>query len=999
MNCNNLTGINECVMNVGGIAEVYVFPFNEISQYTYDNDDLNFVTGYSSTTLPVVYKPNQATSELTSIRNGRQIKAYNHTLNLSFPKMDVLKREEIDKLESMDLTIIIKDRNGKCWLMGQDVAARFNQNTATTSTKDGVNGYELVLQSEEKQMLRRIVCPSLGCFSSFTGTESNQTNFIITDAMSRAWEFIETDINGTLVSMDLTQAGQSPLEPTQWNNQTIYNRDYNTVLNLFTSLNNNVSNLVLGWDNLNDEVIIEVTSNDSAFGTFQVDNDVFGRSSYSSVLLLQTVVNTGLQNASTIIEVTNSNSNVVFSTGYGLPITGPGLSGTSNNAVLQMSSLYPNGTTLTVQLANVPCSDVSYTYNYINTLEACSLSRTYNFRKDKRTIIEVACVPYGNQRFQNTTINFNGVNFQLYKNYTDWHDDYTQFVNDVTLLLYQTNLPIDYNSLVFTDYITHVTIEFNVNNSQAVYYYREQTVSFDGELVQNEWNQGRAVTVNTLAPIGSTVTHNDIFGHEMIGQYQNNIISNNFLLLDESFTNNVIDNVSLLWALDDRVPFDANSVLSTSSIGGDCNTSIINDPFDRCYDDFVSIPSNSMQLFTLDASTGSINMGNTFNVTYTDGFTTTVVPFTLPSTVTPNFGVHYFTDAINSIRGLQVLHYDFDIVNRTYRFYITSDGLTNITQIEDVNNFRFFTIGLNEPVHRNETIGSINPYISLVWTLPTDNLSGPTDLKDMRFGQWQTQKVFTTTCQVIWNRSADTLSISKPNGINNQVTVSFHEDYPTSSNAVLFTTLFSGTASDVISSVESKLINNGASLASTNYVAYTNNVGWRIVKSIDLIISGSETVFNEVVEKPVIWGVGDNIYYQGSNPTVTAPTELSGVTSCFSCCSGTYIPDTDDGVTIYADEINGEYRITIQFSDTVSCDVASLYLEIENTNPPEPNPFEIELTERTCENGKLTFRANPDNYVTFVGNPDPSENDVTVTLENSLGQNLGNFEIEWSLNP
>lgn len=986
-------------MNVGGIAEVYVFPFNDISQYTYDNDDLNFVTGYSSTTLPVVYKPNQAISELTSIRNGRQIKAYNHTLNLSFPKMDVLKREEIDKLESMDLTMIVKDRNGKCWLMGQDVPVRFNQNTATTSTKDGVNGYELVFQSEEKQMLRRVTCPSTECFSSFTGIESNQTNFIITDAMTRAWEFIETDINGTIVSMDLTQAGQNPLEPTQWNNQTIYNRDYNTVLTLFTSLNNNVSNLILGWDNLNDEVIIEVTSNDSAFGTFQVDNTVFNRDSYSSVLNLQTIVNIGLQNPSTIIEVTDSSNNTVFSTGYGLSISGNGLSGTSNNAVLQMSSLYPNGTTLTVQLANVPCSDVTYTYNYINTLEACSLSRTYSFRRDRRTIIQVDCVNESTERFQNTTINFDGVNFQLYKNYTDWHNNYNQFVNDVTLLFYQTNLPIDYNSLVFTDFTTHVTIEFNINSSQVIHYYREQTVGFDGGLIQNEWTQGRAVTVNTLGPIGSIVTHEDDFNHSITGQYQNNITSNNFLLLEESFTNNVIDNVSLLWALDDRVLYDANSVLSTSSLGGDCNTSVINDPFDRCYSDFTSLPTDSYQLVTLNASTGSINMGNTFNFTYFDGTSNIIVPFTLPSTVTPNFGVHYFTDAINAIRGLKVLHYDFDIINRTYRFYISSDNLTSIVSIEDVNNFRFFTIGANQSVHLNESTTNINPYITLQWILPTNDLSGPTDLSDMRYGQWQTQKTFTTACQAIWNKAASTLSISKPNGVNNQVTVSLHEDYPTGNNAVLFTTLFSGTANTVIDDVENKLINNGASLASTNYIAYTNNLGWRIVKNIDLVISGSETVFNEVVEKPIVWGTGDFIKYQGDNPTVTPPTELSGVTSCFSCCSGSNIPTTDDNVLFFAQEINGEYRIVVQFTEPVSCNIGKLSLEIENTVPPEPSPTEVELTIRTCINGKLTFMADPSNYVTFDGNPDPSENDVVVIMETAGGTNLGTFETEWSLTP
>ena len=139
-----------------------------------------------------------------------------------------------------------------------------------------------------------------------------------------------------------------------------------------------------------------------------------------------------------------------------------------------------------------------------------------------------------------------------------------------------------------------------------------------------------------------------------------------------------------------------------------------------------------------------------------------------------------------------------------------------------------------------------------------------------------------------------------------------------------------------MNNVENTLIGNGATLASTGYIAYTNNLGWRIVKNIDLVLSATEVSFKEVIEKPIIWGTGDHIKYQGTNVTTIDPIELSGVTSCFSCCSGTTIPSTG---TLSEDEIDGEYRLSIQFNGTVSCDVNRLTLDIVNTTAPAPSPL------------------------------------------------------------
>ena len=947
MDCNTLNGIsgNNCDMSIGGIKKVYAFPFDKIDQYTYTDDDLNYVSGYSSLVLPsIIYSPEQSASEYTGNKSERNYKLYDHQLTMNFNTMTREKRAEFKSMEDMDLTLILQDRNGRCWIMGQDVPCRLDSLQVGTGVKDGVNGYEVVIQSTEKQHLREIVCPSDGCFTSFTATEGRLSVFNIEETNSFDWEYIETDINGTIVSLDLSN---SPLQPSLWNSDpTVLFNDRSTLMTLFSSLGATVNNLYTFYDVSSQTTTIGIESTNSAYGTFQVDNVVFNKSAFLATLTLNSVLSPGIANSSTIIEVTDSNGAVVFSEPYGDSVASlANITGTSDNAQLNMSALYPNGTTLTIQLINVPCSEVVYTYNYINTLEACLLERDYTFGKSLITEIEVPyLISSGSnvitERFQNTTINIFGNHFQLYKNYTQWHDDYNQFVNDVTLLLYQVVTPINLSTLVFTDTGTSVKISFKVI-SQSEFYYRQQVIGFDSELLETEWRQARSVNMSTIAPLGSVITHEDSHFNVMKGENLVNITQNSFELANNTQGNISVDNVQLLWNWN-TVPYDANSKIITSSLGGNCNTADVNTPFDECYEDYTSTYAKAFEKVSLTCSAPtSINMGNQFFIEYNQGGVVTSQNFTLASNVTPNNNVHYLTEKLNSIKDFHVVHYDFDVVTRTYNFWITMENGTSLLKLTDTVNSRDFTLGSISTLYKNEPTTKINPFIELSWDLPTNLPSVLTPSEDLTYGHWQLQENEESVLNVIFDAGAKTLDITKVTGIPNAIVVSLHEDYPTVTNTKWFDMLNSGVTNKFITNIDSTLVANGSSLAAIKYVAYTNNVGWRLVQAIDM--SGSvEVAFSEFTQTPICFGTPDSMNYVGFD-TLDQPLVINPITTCGD------LPE--DNLHF---RVNGNPLFTNGGSPTTNDDITVLYDQ-------SPNGFDMNVVS-----------ANPVKWVDNVINGKPA---------------------------
>jgi hypothetical protein len=82
---------------------------------------------------------------------------YKTVLNLVFNKGDVATRNKIKLLAQNELMIIIKDRNGVYWLMGEVNGATLAPSKFSSGKAMGDrNGYELVFEAMEANLMQEV---------------------------------------------------------------------------------------------------------------------------------------------------------------------------------------------------------------------------------------------------------------------------------------------------------------------------------------------------------------------------------------------------------------------------------------------------------------------------------------------------------------------------------------------------------------------------------------------------------------------------------------------------------------------------------------------------------------------------------------------------------------------------------------------------------------------------------------------------------------------------
>lgn len=147
----SLSGIAaDCQTNVGGIREIYIANFDDVTAVEIDEvsnmiDTITMDSGKKF--LKYFFKKN--TSSLTSTLNVDPTAGINFVqsdLNIVFAKQETVKRMEIAKLSLGELRVIVKDANGKYWFLGQEEFVSATSGTAQTGTNrtDG-NNYQIVL--------------------------------------------------------------------------------------------------------------------------------------------------------------------------------------------------------------------------------------------------------------------------------------------------------------------------------------------------------------------------------------------------------------------------------------------------------------------------------------------------------------------------------------------------------------------------------------------------------------------------------------------------------------------------------------------------------------------------------------------------------------------------------------------------------------------------------------------------------------------------------------
>lgn len=128
-----------CDTNVGGIREVYICNYTDVTAFEVDETS-NVIDTITMDTdkkfKKYLFKKN--TSSLTSTLNVDPANGVNFVqsdLSLVFAKQETVKRMEIAKLSLGELRVIVLDSNGKYWFLG---AEEFVAATAATA-ETGVN--------------------------------------------------------------------------------------------------------------------------------------------------------------------------------------------------------------------------------------------------------------------------------------------------------------------------------------------------------------------------------------------------------------------------------------------------------------------------------------------------------------------------------------------------------------------------------------------------------------------------------------------------------------------------------------------------------------------------------------------------------------------------------------------------------------------------------------------------------------------------------------------
>ena len=997
MSCTDISGMNAsaCVRSMGGLKNVWIFPFATIDEYVYTADYLHKITGYSSTIVPVSYSPNYNSSEYKAKESQGEYKAYEHSLSLSFSKMEASKREELIKLESMELTIIFQDRNDICWIMGQDMPAKLTLVDVASGVKGGDSMYGLSFTSTEKNHLREIECPSDSCFVSFKGIENRVSTIVVTSASTLVWE----DFVITADDQILTYTSPSALDPTTWGTPASLTADLLQLSYLINQYGTPVTpntTLTGSYNGGSDEATIVITSPDTSYGAFQVDNTVFN-STVSITLNLLTTVSPLIANPSTIINVDDSTGNL-YNTAYSSAVSGTGLSGIAQDSVIDVTTLYPTGTTFTMSIDGLACATQTYEYIFEPTIAGCEILMDYDFYKGQQVKINIPYV-VGHvdcPRYQNISVNINGQIYQLYTNYTTWHDDDTTFENDLINLFNQTSILIDTGSIVFTHNANDVDVTFNVSTivgDDDNYYFNSYVRGFDQPAVNTtQWNQSRVLNINTSAPYPSIVSIEDEHTNVITGENLSNITSNVTYTLGSTpaTSNTSIDNVGLVWALDSSLPYSETSLIDISADAAECLTPTITSGFDMCYTGFDSSSNGDFIVLSLDVTSGSVNAGTTY--TMVTGTATTSI--TLPSAVSPNANFHLLTNALNAIKGVQVIHMEFYAILRTYYIYIHLAPLASIVSFTEDTTARPFALSSLNVVYLNTLDTKVNPYTTLDWTCPTVTASSPTGANNLTVGHWQESLVGINELTVDWNQGADTITLTKlhtvPSTAATAYTVTLHEDYPTQFNSFLTMYLTAGSPSLVTGSIAGTLITNGSNVANINYVAYTNYMGWRYVEAIDLTIATDSVTYTEKSRRPILWGTMDGLSYVGTAVS-TAPTVASLV--CYDdCCDDLVEPDDTNTIVLYTyTGTPDEWSSVVQFNTDVRCDIVSVTVAIveQGGSPAVTSGSPITYTSDGCVVGLHEMSSVA--VVGFVSDPTGFNYDQTITLYNLVGDVIDSY--------
>ena len=139
----------DCAGNIGGIKNVYLANFADVTAITVTTNQISAIT-MASTKKFKKYAFKRGTGSMSSTLNVDATAGTNYVstdLVLQFNRMETTKRVEMTALAQGELVAIVEDMNGKFWYLGYDepVSASAGDGQTGTARSDG-NRYTLTLQ-------------------------------------------------------------------------------------------------------------------------------------------------------------------------------------------------------------------------------------------------------------------------------------------------------------------------------------------------------------------------------------------------------------------------------------------------------------------------------------------------------------------------------------------------------------------------------------------------------------------------------------------------------------------------------------------------------------------------------------------------------------------------------------------------------------------------------------------------------------------------------------
>lgn len=170
MACALTQGYNlDCRYNYGGVKEIYVIEFDNVSTVTETASVITGITKVSTKTFKK-YSLVAHTAEADEAYTGsREMGTLSNKQTIKFPinKMTTAVRNELKLLAQNRLIFVFVDENGTGWMYGRDYGLTLT--TAAIKTGKALadrNGYELQFEGDEKNLAYEVDAATLATLTT-----------------------------------------------------------------------------------------------------------------------------------------------------------------------------------------------------------------------------------------------------------------------------------------------------------------------------------------------------------------------------------------------------------------------------------------------------------------------------------------------------------------------------------------------------------------------------------------------------------------------------------------------------------------------------------------------------------------------------------------------------------------------------------------------------------------------------------------------------------------